>query len=204
MALNVIDRLLTVVVTATLTSAGWIVAGGINLNHAPPATILPPSPRASAGATAIAPAADREDLVVPVAGIKPEQLTDTFNDARGGGAQRHEALDIMAPAGTPVIAAGPGTIEKLFVSDAGGNTIYLRSPDRRTIHFYAHLQGYAPGLAEGQSVRQGQLLGRVGSTGDADPAAPHLHFQILRITPDKKWWEPTVPVNPYGVLAHKQ
>ena len=106
----------------------------------------------------------------------------------------------MAAAGTPVVAAAPGTVERLFQSDAGGNTIYVRSQDRQTIHYYAHLQDYAPGLREGQSVQRGQRLGSVGSSGNADPAAPHLHFAIMRTTPDAEWWEPATAVNPYPLL----
>jgi murein DD-endopeptidase MepM/ murein hydrolase activator NlpD len=106
----------------------------------------------------------------------------------------------MAPAGTPVVAADAGTVEKLFLSEAGGNTIYVRSTDRRTIHYYAHLQAYAAGLAEGQPVRRGQRLGTVGSTGNADPAAPHLHFAILRIAPEAHWWEPTTAIDPFPLL----
>ena len=136
-----------------------------------------------------------------MAGIRADQLTDTFGDTRGEG-RPHQALDIMAPAGTAVIAASDGSIEKLFLSKAGGNTIYVRTPDRMAIHYYAHLQEYAPGLHEGQAVHQGQVLGKVGSTGDASPSAPHLHFQILRTTPQQKWWEPGTPVNPYPLLRH--
>jgi murein DD-endopeptidase MepM/ murein hydrolase activator NlpD len=136
--------------------------------------------------------------------VKADQLTDTFSDSRGGGSRSHEALDIMAPRGTPVVAAAAGTVEKLFHSDAGGNTIYVRSPDRATIHYYAHLDRYADGLHEGESVTQGQTLGAVGSTGDASPDAPHLHFEIMRTTPDAKWYEPATPINPYPLLTGKQ
>ena len=139
-------------------------------------------------------------LAIPVAGVSASQLSDTFDDARGGGDRTHEALDIMAPAGTPVLAAGAGTVEKLFRSDAGGNTVYVRSADRRMIHYYAHLQDYAPGLQEGRQVSRGERLGSVGSSGNADPAAPHLHFAILRTTAEAEWWEPATPVNPFPLL----
>ena len=96
---------------------------------------------------------------------------DTFTQARAGGARVHDAIDIMADEGTPVIAATDGTVEKLFFSDGGGGiTAYVRSPDQRWTYYYAHLQGYAPGLAEGQKVKRGQLIGRVGHTGNANPA----------------------------------
>jgi murein DD-endopeptidase MepM/ murein hydrolase activator NlpD len=129
-------------------------------------------------------------------------LVDTFTQARAGGQRVHDAIDIMAPAGAAVVAAGPGTVEKLFLSKDGGNAIYLRSPDRRTIHYYAHLQDYAAGLHEGQVVRQGEALGRVGSTGNANPAAPHLHFAIMATRPEAHWYDPSTAVNPYPLLVN--
>ena len=110
----------------------------------------------------------------------------------------------MAPAGTPVVAAAPGTVEKVYFSNGGGgNTVYIRSDDGRWTYYYAHLQSYAPGLAEGRRVRQGQVSGRVGSTGNANPAGPHLHFAINRMEPGQRWWDGE-PVNPYPLLAGKQ
>lgn len=138
-------------------------------------------------------------LVVPVAGVTVAQLADTFDDARGG-ERRHEALDIMAPAGTPVLAVADGHVEKLFDSDRGGLTIYQFEPSGRYAYYYAHLQRYAPGLAEGQALRRGQVIGYVGSTGNADPAAPHLHFAIFLLGPEREWWRGT-PVNPYPLLG---
>ena len=210
MALPFIDRLLTIVVTATLTSAAWIVIGSGYVER-PEAVVEPAvgiSPAVADGPQAAPadepaptlPAGAAGQLTIPVAGVSASQLGDTFDDARGGGARIHEALDIMAPAGTAVIAAGPGTVEKLFRSDAGGNTIYVRSGDRQTIHYYAHLQDYAPGLKEGQAVARGQRLGSVGSSGNADPAAPHLHFAVLRTLPDAEWWEPATAINPFPLL----
>ena len=112
-----------------------------------------------------------------------------------------EGRQVMAPRGTAVIAAAPGKVEKLFKSDAGGNTIYVRSEDRRTIYYYAHLDRYAAGLTEGQTVNRGQPIGFVGSTGDANPVAPHLHFEVVRTSPETKWWEPGTPINPYVLLG---
>jgi len=203
MALNVADRLLTIVVTATLTSAGWVVAGGLwprSFSTAEEAA-APAAPQVETEASMPPAAVAAGRLTIPVAGIRPEELTDTFGDDRGGGTRAHEALDIMAPAGTPVVAAGAGTVEKLFVSDDGGNTIYVRSPDRRTIHYYAHLQSYAPGLREGQQVKAGDPLGAVGSTGNADPAAPHLHFAVMSTTPAANWYDPATPINPFPLMA---
>jgi peptidoglycan LD-endopeptidase LytH len=204
MALNLADRLLTIAATATLTSAAWIVLGSEYLERNLPdgepladETFAPELP-ATPGTVS---AGQASELLIPVAGVTAEQLTDSFTDERGEGARVHEAIDIMAPAGTPVVAAAPGSIERLFRSDAGGNTVYVRSPDRRTIHYYAHLQDYAPGLAEGQQVVRGQPLGTVGSSGNADPAGPHLHFAVLQTTADAEWWEPAAAINPYPLLV---
>ena len=140
-------------------------------------------------------------LAIPVTGVRPEQLTDTYTQARAGGARVHDAIDIMAPRGTPVIAAAEGRVEKLFFSNGGGGiTVYVRSPDRVWSYYYAHLDRYAPGLAEGQLVRRGDPIGFVGSTGNANPAGPHLHFAINRMTPLERWWQ-GVPINPYPLLA---
>jgi murein DD-endopeptidase MepM/ murein hydrolase activator NlpD len=140
-------------------------------------------------------------LAIPVAGVHAIQLVDTYAQARGGGARVHDAIDIMAPRGTPVVAAADGTVEKLFVSRGGGGlTVYVRSADRQWSYYYAHLDAYAPGLREGQAVRRGDPIGTVGSTGNADPAGPHLHFAVNRIGPADRWWQGR-PVNPYPLLA---
>jgi murein DD-endopeptidase MepM/ murein hydrolase activator NlpD len=143
-------------------------------------------------------------LAVPVQGVKPSQLVDTYTQARAGGARTHDALDITAPEGTPVAAAADGTVEKLFFSQGGGGiTVYIRSPDQRWTYYYAHLQSYAPGLAEGQRVKRGQFIGRVGHTGNASAAGPHLHFAINRMEPGERWWQGR-PINPYPLLAGKK
>jgi peptidoglycan LD-endopeptidase LytH len=143
-------------------------------------------------------------LAIPVAGIKADQLTDTYTQARAGGARRHDAIDIMANEGAPVVAAANGTLEKLFYSDGGGGiTAYVRSPDGRWTYYYAHLQGYAPGLKEGQQIKRGQLLGRVGHTGNANSQGPHLHFAINRMQQGESWWQGS-PINPYPLLAGKK
>jgi murein DD-endopeptidase MepM/ murein hydrolase activator NlpD len=141
-------------------------------------------------------------LAIPVVGVAAGQLSDTFDNARGQG-RRHDAIDIMSAEGTPVIAAADGTIEKLFNSVRGGITIYERSPDQRWTYYYAHLSAYAPGLAEGQQVKRGQVIGRVGHTGDANAAGPHLHFAINQMAPGEHWWNGT-PINPYPLLAGKK
>jgi peptidoglycan LD-endopeptidase LytH len=140
-------------------------------------------------------------LAIPVVGIKAGQLSDTYDDARGQG-RRHDAIDIMAPEGAPVIAAADGRIEKLFNSVRGGLTIYERSADQKWTYYYAHLSAYAPGLAEGQQVKRGQVIARVGHTGDASAAGPHLHFAVNQMAPGERWWDGRA-INPYPLLAGK-
>jgi murein DD-endopeptidase MepM/ murein hydrolase activator NlpD len=134
-------------------------------------------------------------------GVKPGDLIDTFAEARAAGQRRHDAIDIMAPTGTPVVAAAPGRIEMLFLSKDGGNTVYQRSVDGGTIYYYAHLDTYAPGLAEGQSVVRGAPIGTVGYSGNANPAAPHLHFAVMQTTPQARWHESATAVDPYPLLG---
>jgi len=141
-------------------------------------------------------------LALPVMGIDPDKLVDTYDAARGSG-RRHDAIDIMADEGTPVIAAADGTIEKLFNSVRGGITIYERSIDGKWIYYYAHLQAYAPGIAEGQQLKRGQVIARVGHTGDASASGPHLHFAINSMAPGERWWNGTA-INPYPLLAGKK
>ena len=136
---------------------------------------------------------------MPVQGVAPEEVQDTYTDQRGGGARVHGALDLMAPRGTPVLAVDGGRIAKLFLSKPGGTTVYQFDPTGRFAYYYAHLDGYAQGLAEGQTVQRGQLLGYVGSTGNASPEAPHLHFGIFRLDAQQRWWS-GVPLNPYPYL----
>jgi peptidoglycan LD-endopeptidase LytH len=141
----------------------------------------------------------RRGLEFPVEGLDRAELRDTFSDTRGQG-RSHEALDIMAPRGTPVRAVEDGTIAKLFESRGGGGlTIYQFDPSETFCYYYAHLDGYAPGIREGQTVRRGQVIGYVGSTGNASPDAPHLHFTIFQLTPERKWWKGE-PLNPYPVF----
>jgi murein DD-endopeptidase MepM/ murein hydrolase activator NlpD len=138
--------------------------------------------------------------IIPVAGVNSGQLVDTYTEARDRGQRRHDAIDILAPQGTAVLAAAPGTVEKLYTSAQGGITLYLRSRDRLMIYYYAHLDGYSPGLHEGQAVRQGEVIGRVGFTGNAEPAAPHLHFAVWRVASGAQWHQDHVAINPYPLL----
>lgn len=141
--------------------------------------------------------ADR-DLAIPVEGISPEQLTRSFEDLRGS-TRRHEAIDILAPRNTPVKAVEDGSIARLFQSKAGGITIYQFDPTDRFCYYYAHLERYADGLREGDRVRKGQVIGYIGTSGNAPPGTPHLHFAVFRLTGEKRWWEGT-PIDPYDVL----
>ena len=137
-------------------------------------------------------------LTMPVIGIKAEQLTPQFFDARG---QRgHEAIDIVAPRGESVVAVEDGTIAKLFLSKPGGITIYQFDPTEKYAYYYAHLDRYAESLAEGDKVKRGQVLGYVGSTGNANPSSPHLHFAIFLLGQEKKWWRGEA-LDPYPALT---
>jgi murein DD-endopeptidase MepM/ murein hydrolase activator NlpD len=137
-------------------------------------------------------------LEVPVYGIDREDIVSNFHDERGTD-RKHEALDLLAPRGTPVLAAEDGRIEKLFTSARGGLTIYQFDPADRFCYYYAHLDGYAPGLKEGQAVTRGQVIGYVGTTGNAPEGTPHLHFAIFRLGEEKEWWDGT-PLDPALVL----
>lgn len=139
----------------------------------------------------------RRDLRIPVEGVKTQELVNTFDEKRGS--RKHEALDILAPRGTPVVAAGDGTVVKLFTSAAGGLTVYQFDPAREFCYYYAHLDCYAKGLTEGMRVKKGDRLGEVGTTGNAPPDTPHLHFAVFKLGPEKQWWKGT-PVNPFPVL----
>lgn len=134
-------------------------------------------------------------LAIPVQNTTPAQLQDTYTQARAGGAP-HDALDIMAPRGTPVLAVEDGRITKLFLSKPGGITLYQFDPDSAYAYYYAHLDSYAADITEGASVSKGQILGYVGSTGNALPDAPHLHFAIFKLGPERQWWRGS-PINPY-------
>ena len=229
MASKFVEKLQVAVITATVVSAGWIFAGAIVLDRDEEAKIegdiarqqladLSASDELSdeesddageaaqtqnRGEASVPTQQEAATLMIPVLGVSARDLSDTFSDERGRGTRLHEALDIMAERGTSVVASAPGRIERLFRSDQGGNTVYIRSENGETIYYYAHLAEYAPGLNEGQQVRRGQRLGTVGSTGNADPASPHLHFEIMRTTPESEWWEPATSVNPYPLLTRQ-
>jgi murein DD-endopeptidase MepM/ murein hydrolase activator NlpD len=144
-------------------------------------------------------ATDHDGLMLPVEGIAATQLVDTFGASRSGG-RSHGALDIMAPRGTQVLSAADGVVERLHRSSLGGITAYVRSTDGNWVYYYAHLDSYAPGLEAGQPVRRGDPIGRVGSTGNANAAWPHLHFAVYRMAPGARFYQGQA-VNPYPLLA---
>jgi murein DD-endopeptidase MepM/ murein hydrolase activator NlpD len=136
------------------------------------------------------------NLEIPVKGVEARALADSFHDARGG--RKHEAIDILAPRGTEVLAVENGRIAKLFTSAAGGLTIYQFDPSEEFVYYYAHLDSYAPNAQEGNDVRRGDVIGYVGTTGNAPKNTPHLHFAIAKLEPDHRWWGGT-PLDPFLV-----
>lgn len=162
----------------------------------------PPAPDAGGAAPAPTPTSAAGALLLPVQGIDADQLQDTFTDARSEG-RVHDAIDILAPNGTPVLAVADGTVEKLFDSVRGGLTVYQFEPSGRYCYYYAHLDRYADGLAEKKTIERGEVIGYVGSTGNASPEAPHLHFEIHVLGPEKQWWKGE-SINPYPVLKGQQ
>ena len=140
----------------------------------------------------------RRDLGLPLANFKLSDMLDTFNSARGG-ERKHEATDIIAPRGTPVLAVDDGNIVKLFWSVPGGRTIYQFDPTEHYCYYYAHLDHYASGLVEGAQVKRGEVIGYVGTTGNAPKNAPHLHFTVFRLGLDKRWWTGQA-INPFSFL----
>jgi murein DD-endopeptidase MepM/ murein hydrolase activator NlpD len=141
-------------------------------------------------------------LMIPVEGMKLAQLADNFDQPRGK-ERHHEALDIMAPKGTKVIAVADGKVVKLFNSKPGGLTVYQFDPTGKYAYYYAHLDRYAEGVKEGSVLKRGDPVGYVGTTGNASADAPHLHFAVVELTPKKEWWKGT-PINPYPMMADQE
>jgi murein DD-endopeptidase MepM/ murein hydrolase activator NlpD len=160
----------------------------------PPAPQPPQQPDGANRPLALAPGA----LLMPVPGVDPATLQDNYHQRRGDAP--HHALDIMAPRGTPVVAVADGRIAKLFTSKPGGLTVYQFDTSERFAYYYAHLDRYADGLAEGQLLRRGDPVGTVGSTGNASADAPHLHFAVHVLGPERAWWKGT-PVNPFPLIG---
>jgi len=161
----------------------------------------PPAPPTAAAAPVSAADAPAGKLSIPVAGIRPEQLQDTYTQSRSEG-RTHNAIDIMAPRNTPVVAAADGQIVKLFNSERGGITLYQLGTDNRTVYYYAHLERYADGITENRFARRGELLGYVGDSGNAGKDNCHLHFSIWLVTDPKRFWDGE-NVNPYSLLTKR-
>ena len=140
----------------------------------------------------------KRHLAVPVQGVDRDDLRDTFSDTRDA-TRKHEALDILAPRDTPVLAVEDGTVAKLFLSKPGGITIYHYDPSRTYAYYYAHLARYVEGLKAGDTLHRGDVIGYVGTTGNAPPGTPHLHFAIFKLADPKRWWD-GVAIDPYPVL----
>ena len=175
---------------------------------APPAASPSVSPPAPTGAAPLPPSSSQlnpppagngsAQLLIPVAGVRAEQLRDTYTESRSEG-RVHNAIDIPAARGTPVLAVADGRIIKLFNSVPGGLTIYQLAEDNRTIYYYAHLEGYAAGLSEGHLARRGETIAYVGDTGNAGAGNYHLHFSVSLVSDPKRWWEGT-NINPYPLF----
>jgi murein DD-endopeptidase MepM/ murein hydrolase activator NlpD len=151
----------------------------------------------AAAIAAIALAALPIRMAPPLDGLTVRDIHDSYSQTHNG--HVHEAIDLLAPAGAPVHAVVRGTIRKLFLSKAGGNTIYEFDESATHVFYYAHLGRYAAGVQEGMAVEAGQVIAYVGSTGNADPRTPHLHFAVLELGPKREWWKGT-PINPYRDL----
>jgi murein DD-endopeptidase MepM/ murein hydrolase activator NlpD len=183
--------------------AGFVAIVWLGTGHIPAPSVVESVPsvvRPPTQITQVPQITHTESLIIPVAGVRPEQLIDTFTASRSEG-RTHDAIDIVAPADTPVIAAADGQIQKLFQSERGGTTIYQLSADQKMIFYYAHLARYADGLTEGKQVRQGEVIAYVGDTGNAGAGNYHLHFSIAIVADPKRYWEGT-NINPYPLL-HK-
>ena len=185
---------------ATGCLAGVIVTSAPAIPGAAQAPVAAPLPSVAPPAVAADAIEElrKRRLTLPVEGVERESLRDTFNEGRGTD-RRHEALDILAPRDTPVRAVEDGTVAKLFLSVPGGITVYQFDPGSTYAYYYAHLARYADGLKEGAAVARGQTLGYVGTTGNAPPDAPHLHFAIFKLTDEKRWWR-GMAIDPYQVF----
>ena len=192
--------------------AALVLSGCARHAYSAPVPAGAPAPRVvQSGASAVEPVARgsvssaeaveyllARGIMIPVAGAAMSQLHDAFDEARDGG-RTHRALDIMAPRGTPVISADEGRILRVSVCTLGGNTVYATDPLGRVVYYYAHLDAYQPGLTQGALVTRGDTLGFVGTTGNAPKDTPHLHFQVMRMPADGKFWDGD-PINPYPLI----
>lgn len=193
-----------VLLAAALLTACVPMHAGLSAAGPPGPTVLPPSEPAArpAGEPAVVHSADLDYLrerriIVPVAGVQPSEIHDTFGDPRDDGARTHHAIDILAPRGTPILSADDGKVLRLSHNEAGGISLYTVDPEGRIVYYYAHLDHYRDGLVAGMTIAKGDTLGFVGSTGNA--TTPHLHFQVMRWPADGKYWYGE-PINPYPLF----
>jgi murein DD-endopeptidase MepM/ murein hydrolase activator NlpD len=171
-------------------------APDVRLRAETPAAVVVPEPSPMASTAEVS----HSGLRVPIDGVSIESLKGGFDEHRG--ARPHEAVDILAPRATPVHAVTSGTVAKLFYSDAGGKTIYQFDPEGRLCYYYAHLDGYVDGLHDGQAIAQGDVIGYVGTTGNAAPDTPHLHFAVFELDAERRWWKGRA-LDPYEVFKDK-
>ena len=201
------------------TAVGWWIHATVSSRAAPVASVVaprdgsppahepdhdvspPPGPVSSTPSIDIDPIGElrRHSLRLPLDVANTDAMKGGFAERRNGNARGHEAVDLLAPRNTPVRAVDNGTIARLFFSKAGGTTIYQFDPTQRFCYYYAHLDHYVDGLREGQSVSQGDVIGYVGTTGNAPRNTPHLHFAIFRLTDANRWWQGTA-IDPYLVF----
>lgn len=167
---------------------------------APATTMKPPDVRPGPATPKLAPTTGTTSLRIPVDNVDVESFRGSFQERRGS--RMHEAVDILAPRNTPVHAAVSGTIAKLFFSKQGGNTVYEFDQTGHFCYYYAHLERYAEGLQDGQPVSQGQVIGYVGTSGNAPPNTPHLHLAVFELDADRRWWKGR-PIDPYLVFSGK-
>ncbi len=176
----------------------------VEVRPSPPETPPAVTPPAQTVATVPSMSADPVEVLrgrhlgLPIQGARRDDVRDSFNEERGSSRQ-HQAIDMLAARHTPVIAVEDGTIARLFNSEAGGITVYQFDPTNTYVYYYAHLQRYVDGLKDGDRVKRGDVLGYVGTSGNAPPDTPHLHFAIFQMTNQKQWWQGT-PIDPYKVL----
>ena len=130
-------------------------------------------------------------LAMPVVGVLPYDLSNSWGDSRDGGRRKHKGIDIFAPKGTGIVAVTDGIISYIGEQPKGGLCLWLAT-ENGTSFYYAHLDRWAPGLYEGMEVRSGDLLGYVGNTGNAKTTPPHLHFGVN---------DNDEMVNPYPILT---
>lgn len=178
------------------TTSGGAAGTPIGTRGAGEAPLSPPT-LTTIGPDPVAELRDRR-LLLPVKGFGRESLRESFHETRGG-SRRHEAIDIVAARSTLVVAVEDGKVARLFFSKVGGITLYQFDPSERYVYYYAHLERYGDNLREGDVVKRGQVIGYVGTSGNAPRQTPHLHFAIFKLTPEKHWWEGT-PIDPYPIL----